>query len=518
MSTFKDQVLEALQKSESSPFLFIGSGFSRRYFGLPQWDELLKNFCTDEYEYDELFASANGKLPNLAGFLADRYHDRWWKSKEFEKNRNDYKANNNGLRFKSKSSALRYEISNFINTLYKTNSILLREEVDLLKKINVDGIITTNWDCLLEELFPDHEVYIGQEDLLFSNTQSVGEIYKIHGCASHYDSLVLTDSDYQDFHKLNPYLAAKLITIFVEHPVIFVGYSMQDENIIALLSSIVSVLDQEKLSRLSRNLIFLQRANGKPASIQDYTLQFTERNIPATLVKTDDYSPVYQAIAEIEKKIPVKLLRIYKKQFYEIVSSTQPSRRMHVINEGQLSKDSEIQFVAGLTVASDARSSVGYKGIKAIDLFNDLLNDSDLNSKSVLEYSIPSFSKATKYIPIFKHLKNIGVTNKADSSLKTYDLKDRLPQEGAEFYQTKTSKERYKRDASNMTCAQIIKGFDAGIAAAFLPFVEDSKLDLPAIEKFLIKNASQLVDGPRSTPFRKLACFYDWKKNGFSFT
>lgn len=180
----------------------------------------------------------------------DRIRKKW----------NNYKANNNGLRFKSKSSALRYEISNFINTLYKTNSILLREEVDLLKnkcwwnhnyKL---GLLT--W----KSFFPDHEVYIGQEDLLFSNTQSVGEIYKIHGCASHYDSLVLTDSDYQDFHKLNPYLAAKLITIFVEHPVIFIGYSMQDENIISLLSSIVSVLDQDKLSKLSRNLIFLQKS------------------------------------------------------------------------------------------------------------------------------------------------------------------------------------------------------------------------------------------------------------------
>ena len=293
---------------------------------------------------------------------------------------------------------------------------------------------------------------------------------------------------------------------------------MQDENIISLLSSIVSVLDQEKLSKLSRNLIFLQRANGSPASIQDYTLQFKERNIPATLVKTDDFSPVYMAITEIEKKIPVKLLRIYKKQFYEIVSSTQPSRRMHVVNEGELSEESEIQFVAGLTVASDAKSAIGYKGIKVIDLFKDLLNDADLHSESVLKYSIPSFSKAAKYIPIFKHLKNIGVSQKGDSSLKKYDLEDRLPMNGAEFYQSKASKERYERDASEMTCSQIIKNFDPAVAATFLPFVADQRIDILVIEKFLNKHADKLEGGARSTPFRKLACFYDWKKNGFLLT
>ena len=328
--------------------------------------------------------------------------------------------------------------------------------------------------------------------------------------------MVLTDHDYGNFHRLNPYLAAKLITIFVEHPVIFIGYSMQDENIISLLSSIVSVLDQDKLSKLSRNLIFLQRANGSGPSIQDYTLQFKEGNIPATLVKTDDFSPMYTAITEIEKKIPVKLLRIYKKQFYEIVSSTQPSRRMHVVNEGELDEKSEIQFVAGLTVASDAKSTIGYKGIKVIDLFNDLIIDADFHSESVLKYSIPSFSKAAKYIPIFKHLKNIGVSHKEDSSLKKYDLKDRLPLNGAEFYQSKASKERYERDALKMTCSQIIKSFDHAVAAAFLPFVDDQRMDLPVIEKFLSKHADKLDNGARSTPFRKLACFYDWKKNGFS--
>ena len=78
----------------------------------------------------------------------------------------------------------------------------------------------------------------------------MGEIFKIHGSITEPDSLVVTQKDYDTFSIKNPYLAAKLITIFVEHPIIFIGYSLNDPNIISLISSIVSCLNTEKLRLL----------------------------------------------------------------------------------------------------------------------------------------------------------------------------------------------------------------------------------------------------------------------------
>ncbi|MGR5342305.1 SIR2 family protein, partial [Vibrio astriarenae] len=74
------------------------------------------------------------------------------------------------------------------------------DEVAALSRLNVDGIITTNWDTFLQSLFPDYRVYVGQDELLFSNPQSIGEIYKIHGCVNTPRSLVLTQHDYKDFN------------------------------------------------------------------------------------------------------------------------------------------------------------------------------------------------------------------------------------------------------------------------------------------------------------------------------
>ena len=37
----------------------------------------------------------------------------------------------------------------------------LKKEVQTLARATIDGIISTNWDLLLEGIFPEFEVYIG---------------------------------------------------------------------------------------------------------------------------------------------------------------------------------------------------------------------------------------------------------------------------------------------------------------------------------------------------------------------
>lgn len=74
------ELTEKLQKSHGAPFLFLGSGFSRRYVNLEIWPELLKNFCVGIRDYKYYETSAGGDLPLTAKLIADDFHEYWWAS------------------------------------------------------------------------------------------------------------------------------------------------------------------------------------------------------------------------------------------------------------------------------------------------------------------------------------------------------------------------------------------------------------------------------------------------------
>lgn len=47
--SIENKLIDILSKKATSPFLFLGSGFSRRYIGLEKWEELLKAFHLQIY-------------------------------------------------------------------------------------------------------------------------------------------------------------------------------------------------------------------------------------------------------------------------------------------------------------------------------------------------------------------------------------------------------------------------------------------------------------------------------------
>jgi hypothetical protein len=215
--TVEQNLVSIFKSKGAGPFLFVGSGFSRRYLGLDDWKGLLSRFCLMGKPFEYYLASADGSYPVAARLIAQEFNTYWWSAPEYIES----VALNSGKVVNS-TSALRIEISRYLSKLGQGNAkaSAFSEEVALLSTLNVDGIITTNWDPFLEQLYPDYKKYIGQEELLFSNPQEVAEIYKIHGCSTRPESLVLTSDDYVEFNLRNPYLAAKLMTIFVEHPIV----------------------------------------------------------------------------------------------------------------------------------------------------------------------------------------------------------------------------------------------------------------------------------------------------------
>lgn len=280
------ELFDHLKNFTTNPYLFISSGFSRRYLNLPTWEDLLSNFflvsnIDGEFEYYK--SKYNGNLPLLASNLSNEFHEVWWKNDLFKENRNINKT----LASENINIPLKIEISNYIKTIQKISTKYDRE-IELLKTSVIDGIITTNWDNFLENNFNDFNIYIGQQELLFSEAISIGEIYKIHGCISRPETLILTEEDYLDFNAKNAYLAAKLLTIFVEHPIIFIGYSLSDNNIQQIIDSIVKCVEPKNLDKLKNRLIFVEWKENADFEIKDSSIKLPDNKVlPIKLIIKD---------------------------------------------------------------------------------------------------------------------------------------------------------------------------------------------------------------------------------------
>ena len=79
----------------------------------------------------------------------------WWDHSDYESSKQEY-----GKEATEQSASLKFEIAKYLRGLsleYKDKG--LADEIKVLAQMNVDGIITTNWDLLLEDLFPDYKVF-----------------------------------------------------------------------------------------------------------------------------------------------------------------------------------------------------------------------------------------------------------------------------------------------------------------------------------------------------------------------
>ena len=156
--------------------LFIGTGLSLRYLNNSySWENLLQHICYQLIGNKEI----NDEYYNLMekGINISRF--KIYISKLFKKL--DFKIN-------------------------------FEDEFIHMKKArkNIGSIVTTNYDKL---------------------SNPYGSVYKIHGCISQPDKIVLTSEDYNKFNTSYELIRAQLLSLFIHNPIIFLGYSINDENI-----------------------------------------------------------------------------------------------------------------------------------------------------------------------------------------------------------------------------------------------------------------------------------------------
>jgi SIR2-like domain len=319
------ELKEYISDIKSRPILFIGSGFSQRYINSPTWGGLLKQLIEKNPEIKRpmqfFIQEHNGDYAKIASDLVDYYHTYAWEHHSDEEMFPPFLFESH-----SRSIHLKYMISSLLIDLmeqFDAEAHELRDELELVKKLNPQAIITTNYDTLLEELFPKYEAIVGQQVIRQKKATDIGHILKIHGSIEDCDSIIIEQQDYDNFLKKQIYLIAKLFTYFMEHPIIFIGYSLNDENIKSILYNVKQIIDTEAEPMID-NMWFIDwsrepinpdetPSKEKPISVGN------GESVRVNYIKLHTYDKLYGTL--YQDSIDIQFLKQIEETVYNVVKS-----------------------------------------------------------------------------------------------------------------------------------------------------------------------------------------------------
>jgi hypothetical protein len=405
-------IQDVINKFNTTPFLFVGSGITRRYLDLPDWKGLLEHFAFEVkddpfiYSYYENRAKGlncpEGLMPKIAELIQRDYDEKWFENKLCRTDDPDLLA-----QIQAGLSPFKAEVAAYIKRNSTMNAVY-QDEIEKLSEISeksISGVITTNYDSFLEDHFQGFQKYVGQNQLIFSAIQGVAEIYKIHGSVESPETIVINEADYQEFSSKSAYLAAKLLTIFMEYPIIFLGYSVSDNNIQNILKSIVDCLSADQLEKLRERFIFVEYNRGQEqAEITPFTIMIGSKPLTMTKITLSDFLPLYSALGTKKAKLPVRVLRRFKQEVYSYVITSTPTATLRVasIDDNRVSDDNLVLAIG----RADQLGLRGLSGITGNDWYrNVILSDLPFSADELLECAFPVLIKQqSNRLPVNKYL------------------------------------------------------------------------------------------------------------------
>ncbi|MBQ8637813.1 MAG: SIR2 family protein [Lachnospiraceae bacterium] len=535
----KDYIVNELERRISSfqqlPYLFVGTGLSMRYSHAPSWNALLFEIWTminptkKERDFNKLKQMIERDIrnqkpelnteeqkyyvnPMLASVIEKDFNDRYYSEDGFDTT--VFSDDENDVIIDKHLNPFKFLVAK------QTRQMTIDETLPAFKELafliqnqnKFAGIITTNYDELLEEIFKDFSVLVGQDSLLVANSLNIFEIFKIHGCCSKPDSIILTEKDYINFEKKLKYLSAKLLTIFVEHPIIFIGYGLGDVNIRKIFSEIAECLTVEQLEKIKDNFIFISPAFGKEETFNKNTLTWGSRSIIINEFILEDYSAVYQALSKIQSSMPIKLARKLQDMVCNFVYSAEAKN--NILFGDINSPDLDDEKAAIYFGKADTVTQIGFSYFEIDEILEDILfnNKPYLVNTQLIDKTFKSIrsSAGSTLLPIYKYIKALGYPLSDIPS--NYNIVDGY--DDSDIRPTSSDRKHYIKEGSNFSrISEIEEAYPNHIpkqVANIKEFAE--KITTEDLEGYLKKHYNTELYKRHKSLFRKLIALYDFKK------
>jgi hypothetical protein len=329
-------ILDDLIKNNEFPVVFIGAGISKRYLlDFPDWTSLLEEF------WEGLgFSNFYGEFNNLHDLIRKENSNLSDREIEHEANirmgsliEDKYnQAFNNDIvqitgftpkdAYKNNISPFKKAISErFKNYVIKDGN---EEELDVFKKmlLKTQIILTTNYDTFIEDSYDnksDYRItkYIGQKGF-FQGTYGYAELYKLHGSVESPNDIIIAKNDYSKFEQNSVLISAKIISMMMNSPIIFMGYSLTDINVRKIIKDFTRSLTEDEIMILENRLVLIEYSEGEENFVEE-VVNDKDLGCKLKVIKTDNFQLLYETISKINQGIAPTEVRKYQHVIKELI-------------------------------------------------------------------------------------------------------------------------------------------------------------------------------------------------------
>lgn len=249
MSNPFGQLIKLIRQEKVS--LFIGSGFSLEA-GAPTVSKLCSVILDNLDDEEQRLLHQNDSLSTLANYYVEEVH------------------------MGSRSSLIEILQEQFTYDVQSMNDHKLLALVP-----HFHTAFTTNYDTHLEDSYDKGLVSVvrNDRDCTYASNTPVS-VYKIHGDFTNPESIVITSDDYNKFIESpsNPIMWAKVLTEFAQKHILFIGYSLEDDNILRIIRKISESVgkDQKEMYLIAPNLREDKQKELKKMKVKYYNNYATE--------------------------------------------------------------------------------------------------------------------------------------------------------------------------------------------------------------------------------------------------
>ena len=195
------------------------------------------------------------------------------------------------------------------------------------------------------------------------------------------------------------------MTIFMEYPIVFIGYSLSDQNIKNIMAAMVNCLDEPQVEQLGKRFIFVEYSSEAEAiTITPHSILLGNKTLTIQKIVLKDFKVLYKALAKKQSKIPARILRRFKDDLYQFVVDNKPTSTLKVaaIDDKRV-KDEDLILAIGTAKEFGHK---GLSGVDASDWFRNIIQDDlKFTADDLLSESYAKLNRQNSgNLPIYKLL------------------------------------------------------------------------------------------------------------------